>query len=359
MLDLKYLLQKAVEKGASDLHITINNPPRMRIDGELCNAGTQLLDASQTQELCMQILSPEQKKQLQEGKKELDFAFEIEGVSRFRCNIFHNLKSICGVFRVIPYKILSFEELGLPRIGFSMIDARPGLVLITGATGSGKSTTLAAMVDKINSDRNHHVLTIEDPVEFVHPKKKAIVTQREVGVDTDSFASALKYALREDPDVVLVGEMRDLETISNALTIAETGHLVLATLHTNSAVQSINRIIDVFPSHQQPQVRTQLSFVLKGVFSQKLVPAANGSGRVLALETLCPNNAIRQLIREDKLHQIESHMLSGQRSHGMQVMDMHLVSLVKEGKIRRETAIQHAKNPEDMQSELPQTGLGF
>lgn len=351
MMDLRKLLVHAVENGASDLHLTTNSPPKARIDGELQSIGETMLTPQMTEQLCRSILSDQQQQELGR-RKELDFSFEIEGVSRFRGNIFRQRGSFGAVFRVIPAKILGFDELGLPEVLTRVADSTPGLVLVTGATGSGKSTTLAAMIDKINTERAEHIITMEDPIEFVHPNKRSIVNQREVNSDTDSFKDALKYALRQDPDVVLVGEMRDHETIAAALTIAETGHLTFGTLHTNSAVQTVSRIIDVFPAEQQPQVRTQLAMALKAVASQTLLPHKSGKGRVLAQEILIPNPAIRNLIRENKIHQIESAMIAGQASSGMQTMDQHLLRLVLENKISRQTALGAAHAPDELEKEL-------
>jgi twitching motility protein PilT len=293
------------------------------------------------------VLTEEQKIQF-EKEKELDLSFGVKNLSRFRANIFLQRGAVSGAFRSIPFKILSFDELGLPPV-VTAIAAKPrGLILVTGPTGSGKSTTLASIIDKINTDTRQHIITIEDPIEYLHAHKRCIVNQREVGADTTSFKKALKYVLRQDPDVVLVGEMRDLETIEAALTIAETGHLVFATLHTNSAVQSINRIIDVFPPHQQSQIRAQLSFVLEGVMSQLLLPRAGTPGRVLALEVMVPNAAIRNLIREDKVHQIYSQMQVGQAKYGMQTLNQCLYSLYTRRLITREEAMGRSTEPEEL-----------
>src|SRR5512138_203830 len=286
-----------VEKGASDLHVTTGSPPQLRIDGHLVPLKTPPLTPVETKQLCYSILTDAQKHRFEE-ENELDLSFGVKGLSRFRGNIFVQRGAVAGVFRVIPYKILTFEELGLPPVVKELCEKSRGLILVTGPTGSGKSTTLASMIDRINTERHEHIITIEDPIEYLHPHKGCLVNQREVGADTESFKKALKYILRQDPDVVLIGEIRDLETIEAALTVAETGHLAFATLHTNSAVQSINRIIDVFPPHQQSQVRAVLSFVLEGVLCQTLVPRAGGPGRVLIIEVMVPNPAIRNLIRE-------------------------------------------------------------
>src|SRR5512134_783242 len=322
-VNLHQLLRAMIEKGASDMHITTGSPPLLRIDGAIVPLKLQPLSPIETKQLCYSVLTEEQKIQF-EKNKELDLSFGVKSLSRFRANIFMQRGAVSGAFRSIPFKILSFDELGLPP-AVSNLAAKPrGLILVTGPTGSGKSTTLASIVDKINSETRQHIMTVEDPIEYLHPHKKSIVNQREVGSDTATFKDALKYVLRQDPDVVLVGEMRDLETIEAAMTIAETGHLVFATLHTNSAVQSINRVIDVFPPHQQSQVRAQLSFVLEGVMSQLLLPRAGSAGRALALEVLMPNAAVRNLIREDKVHQIYSQMQVGQAKFGMQTFNQSL-----------------------------------
>lgn len=308
MLNLHQLLKTMIEKGASDLHITTGTPPQLRIDGRLTPLKTPPLNPTETKQLCYSVLTDAQKHKFEEHN-ELDLSFGVKGLSRFRANVFMQRGAVSGAFRSIPFKIMTFQELGLPPVVSDLARKPRGLVLITGPTGSGKSTTLASIIDMINSERREHIVTIEDPIEYLHPHKGCIVNQREVHTDTESFKVALKYVLRQDPDVVLIGEMRDLETIEAALTIAETGHLAFATLHTNSCVQTINRIIDVFPPHQQPQVRAQLSFVLEGVVSQTLIPKASGKGRALALEVMIPNPAIRNLIREDKIHQIYSPII--------------------------------------------------
>ncbi|NCO69023.1 MAG: type IV pilus twitching motility protein PilT, partial [Acidobacteria bacterium] len=302
---LHELLKTMVDRGATDLHITTNSAPVIRIDGDLVRLESPGLTAPETKRLAYSVLTDAQKHRLEEDF-ELDFSFGIKGLARFRANVFFQRGAIGAAFRRIPYEILGFRELGLPPVVESLCDKPRGLVLVTGPTGSGKSTTLAAMVDKVNNERPVHILTIEDPIEYLHTHKKAMVNQRELHSDTHSFPFALRSVLREDPDVVLVGEMRDLETIESALRIAETGHLTFATLHTNSAPQTINRIIDVFPEHQQSQIRAQLSFVLEGIICQSLLPRAGGKGRALAVEVLIPNAAIRNLIREDKIHQIYS-----------------------------------------------------
>ena len=315
-----------VERGGSDLHITTNSSPQIRIDGKLVPLDLPPLNASETKQLAYSVLTDAQKHRFEENL-ELDLSFGIKGLARFRANVFSQRGAVAGVYRQIPYEILGFRELGLPPIVEEISNKPRGLVLVTGPTGSGKSTTLAAMIDKINHERHEHIITIEDPVEFLHSHKSCVVNQRELYADTHSFANSLKSALRQDPDVVLIGEMRDLETIESALRIAETGHLTFGTLHTNSAAQTINRIVDVFPAHQQPQIRAQLSFVLEGILCQALLPRANGKGRVMAMEILVPNPAIRNLVREDKVHQIYSMMQTGQSKYGMQTFNQSLATL--------------------------------
>jgi twitching motility protein PilT len=349
MPSLHQLLKATIEKGASDLHITVNVPPQLRINGTLVPLDLPPLTATETKQLCYSVLTDMQKKKFEENW-ELDLSFGVEGLSRFRANIFMQKGTVAGAFRAIPNRILSFEELGLPPIVSTLAMKPRGLVLVTGPTGCGKSTTLAALIDKINSERHLHIVTIEDPIEFVHHHKKAIVNQREVDSDTKGFKNALKYILRQDPDVVLIGEMRDLETIESALIIAETGHLAFATLHTNSCVQTINRIIDVFPSYQQPQVRAQLSFVLEGVISQQLLPRADGRGRCLAIEIMIPNPAIRNLIREDKIHQIYSQMQVGQARFGMQTMNQSLLYLYQKRYITYEEALSRTSDPDELRN---------
>jgi twitching motility protein PilT len=336
-----------IEKGASDLHITTGSPPQLRIDGKLVPLNHPQMNPAETKAMCYSVLTDAQKHKFEENN-ELDLSFGIKGLSRFRANIFMQRGAVAGAFRTIPFKIMSFQELGLPDIVNDLVKKPRGLILVTGPTGSGKSTTLAAMVDKINSERHDHIITIEDPIEYLHPHKKCLVNQREVTADTNSFEAALKYVLRQDPDVVLVGEMRDLETIRAALTISETGHLTLATLHTNSCAQTINRIIDVFPPHQQEQVRVQLSFVLEGILSQQLISRASGHGRVLAVEILIPNPAIRNLIREDKIHQIYGIMQTGQAKSGMQTMNQSLYDLYMKRLITYDDAIGRATVPEEI-----------
>jgi len=346
MANLHQMLKELVDRGGSDLHITTNSPPQIRIDGKLTPMNEPPLTAVETKQLCYSVLTEAQKHKFEE-ESELDLSFGVKGLSRFRGNVFVQRGAVAGVFRVIPYKILSFDELGLPPVVKDLTEKPRGLVLVTGPTGSGKSTTLASIIDRINNERHEHIITVEDPIEYLHPHKGCLVNQREVGSDTKSFKSSLKYILRQDPDVVLVGELRDLETIEASLTLAETGHLCFATLHTNSCVQTINRVIDVFPPYQQTQVRTQLSFVLEGVLSQTLVPRANGRGRALALEVMVPNPAIRNLIREDKIHQIYSQMQVGQERFGMQTMNQSLLSLFTRRLISLEDALGRSPDPDE------------
>jgi twitching motility protein PilT len=353
MANLHQLLKAMIEKGASDLHITTQSPPQLRIDGKLHPLKMPPLTPPETKQLCYSILTDAQKHRFEESN-ELDLSFGVRGLSRFRANIFTQRGAVAGAFRAIPYKIMTFEELGLPKVVNELSKKPRGLILVTGPTGSGKSTTLATMIDKINTERNEHIVTVEDPIEYLHPHKGCVVNQREVGADTSSFKNALKYILRQDPDVVLIGEMRDLETIEAALTVAETGHLAFATLHTNSCVQTMNRVIDVFPPYQQAQVRAQLSFVLEGVLSQTLIPRANGPGRVLALEIMVPNPAIRNLIREDKIHQIYSQMQIGQEKFGMQTMNQSLVSLFQRRMISMEDALGRSSEVDELKNMLAQ-----
>jgi twitching motility protein PilT len=301
----------------------------------------------ETKQLCYSILTEDQKVKF-ETNNELDLSFGVRGLSRFRANIFMQRGAVSGAFRSIPFRILGFEELGLPPVVTYLAERPQGLVLVCGPTGAGKSTTLASIIDKINSEKRHHVITVEDPIEYLHPNKLCVVNQREVGADTNTFKDALKYILRQDPDVVLIGEMRDLETIAAALTISETGHLVFATLHTNSAVQTINRIVDVFPTHQQAQIRAQLSFVLQGVIVQQLLPRADGPGRVLALEVMVPTPAIRSLIREDKIHQIYSQMQMGQEKYQMLTFNQSLYNLCSRGLITNEEAFARSPDREEL-----------
>src|SRR3982074_2145453 len=322
---LHQLLKTMVERGGSDLHITTNSPPQIRIDGKLTPRDMPPLAAPETKQLAYSVLTDAQKHRFEENL-ELDISFGIKGLARFRANIFNQRGATAAVYRQIPYEILTFKELGLPPVVEEVCQKPRGLVLVTGPTGSGKSTTLAAMIDKINRETHQHIITIEDPVEFLHSHKNCIVNQRELHADTHSFANSLKSALRQDPDVVLIGERRELETIESALRIAETGHLTFGTLHTNSAAQTINRIVDVFPAHQQPQIRAQLSLVLEGIMCQSLLPKSDNKGRAMCLEIMVPNAAIRNLIREDKIHQIYSSMQSGQDKFGMQTFNQALAT---------------------------------
>jgi twitching motility protein PilT len=356
-LSLSDLLKKLIELGGSDLHLTTNTPPQVRVDGHLRPLeGQRTLSSADTKALAYSVLTDAQKHRFEENL-ELDFSFGVRGLSRFRANLFNQRGAVGAVFRAIPYEIKGFDELGLPTVVAQLCERPRGLILVTGPTGSGKSTTLAAMLDKVNRERHEHIVTIEDPIEFLHSHKSCIVNQREVGADTRGFAEALRTALRQDPDVVLVGEMRDLETIESALRIAETGHLTFATLHTNSAASTINRIIDVFPSAQQSQVRAQLSMVLEGILCQTLLPRADGRGRMMALEILVPNPAIRNLIREDKVHQIYSMMQTGQGKHGMQTLNQALATLYHKRIISIEVAMQRSSNPEELR-ELIEHGAG-
>src|SRR6266542_4075870 len=348
-ISLSELLRKLSEVGGSDLHITTGSGPQVRVDGHLRPLeGYRTLTSADTKQLAYSVLTDAQKHRFEENL-ELDFSFGVKGLSRFRANLFNQRGAVGAVFRAIPYEIKAFEELGLPPIIKQMCDKPRGLILVTGPTGSGKSTTLAAMVDKINRDRREHILTIEDPIEFLHNHKSCLVNQREVNADTHGFAAALRTALRQDPDIVLVGEMRDLETIESALRIAETGHLTLATLHTNSAASTINRIIDVFPSDQQAQIRAQLSLVLEGIVCQALLPRADAKGRVISLEILIPTPAIRNLIRDDKVHQIYSTMQTGQEKFGMQTMNQSLVTLYQKRLITLETALGTSSQKEELE----------
>jgi twitching motility protein PilT len=347
MASLHELLKELSEKGASDLHITTGVPPMMRLHGHVTPVGTHPLTPAETKSLAYSILTEAQKQKFEE-QWELDLSFGIKGLSRFRANVYMQRGAVAVAIRTIPYKIMTFEELGLPAVVGDLCDKPKGLILVTGPTGSGKSTTLATMIDKINRERAEHIVTIEDPIEFVHSHKKCVVNQRELFADTRSFKFALKSVLRQDPDKVLIGEMRDLETIEAALTIAETGHLTFGTLHTNSAVQTINRIIDVFPSHQQPQIRAQLSFTLEGVLCQMLLPRASGQGRVLVLEVMVPTAAIRNLIREDKLHQIYGMMQAGKERSGMVTMNESLLFHYLRRNITMDQALGASVMPEEM-----------
>ncbi|HVG38999.1 MAG TPA: type IV pilus twitching motility protein PilT [Pyrinomonadaceae bacterium] len=357
-LTLSELLKKLVEMTGSDLHITTNSPPQVRVDGHMVPLeGYRPLNSADTKQLAYSVLTDSQKHRFEENL-ELDFSFGVKNLSRFRANIFHQRGATAAVFRVIPYEIKSFETLGLPPVVQTMCEKPRGLILVTGPTGSGKSTTLAAMLDKINRDRHEHIITIEDPIEYLHNHKNCVVNQREVGADTHSFSNALRTALRQDPDVVLIGEMRDLETTESALRIAETGHLTFATLHTNSAYSTLNRIIDIFPSNQQGQVRQQLSLVLEGILCQSLLPRVNGKGRAMALEIMIPNTAIRSLIREDKVHQIYSMMQTGQEKYAMQTFNQALANLFFKRTISLETAMQRSSNADELKDLIERTGPG-
>jgi twitching motility protein PilT len=345
---LPELLKTLVDHNGSDLHLTTQTPPQIRVHGKLQVLDLPPLGPADTNTLAYSVLTDAQKKRFEETL-ELDFSFGIRGVARFRCNVFNQRGAVAAVYRVIPEKIKGFNELGLPQVLATLSERPRGLVLVTGPTGSGKSTTLAAMIDKINTERREHIITIEDPIEYIHPHKGCLVNQREVHADTLGFSAALRAALREDPDIVLIGEMRDLETIESALRIAETGHLTFATLHTNSAAQTINRIIDVFPSHQQGQIRTQLSLVLEGIVCQALLPRADGQGRVVSLEIMVPTPAIRNLIRDDKVHQIYSTMQAGQEKVGMQTMNQNLVTLYQKRLITLESAISASSHKDELE----------
>jgi twitching motility protein PilT len=345
-VNLRALLEEMIERDASDLHITAGERAKFRVDGDITNANLEyVLTPKDTLQLAYSVLTENQKKRF-EMEDELDFSFGIQNLARFRGNCFKQRGCVSMVIRQIPFNIRSFTDLGLPAVIAKMAEKPRGLVLVTGPTGSGKSTTLAAMLDKINRERKGHIITVEDPIEFIHRHQGCIVNQREVGTDTKSFANALKYALREDPDTILIGEMRDLETIQAALTIAETGHLAFATLHTNSAAEAINRIIDVFPSHQQSQVRAQLAFVLEGIITQTLLPKAKGRGRAMAAEILVVTPAIRALIRDDKIHQIYSLMQSGKK-YGMQTLNDALYQLYMSREVTDDECLRVSGDPNE------------
>ena len=344
---LSDLLKKMLEMSGSDLHITTQSPPQVRVHGHLHPLDLPPLTPAETKQLAYSVLTDAQKHRFEE-RMELDFSFGIKGLARFRGNLFNQRGAVGAVFRVIPFEILGFDKLALPPVVAKICEKPRGLILVTGPTGSGKSTTLAAMLDKINIDRHDHIITIEDPIEFVHQHKNCLVNQREVGSDTQSFTNALRAALREDPDVVLIGEMRDLETVESALRIAETGHLTFGTLHTNSASSTINRVIDVFPAHQQPQIRAQLSLVLEGVLCQTLLPRTDGAGRAMAMEIMVPNSAIRNLIREDKIHQVYGAMQIGQEKSGMQTFNQSLASLYLKRAIALDQAMARSSNPDEL-----------
>lgn len=350
MLNLRDLLQEMFDAKASDLHITAGIPPQLRIDGDIVATDREPLTPEVTQAITYSVLNEEQQKRFEEVK-ELDFSFGVKGLSRFRGNVFMQRGVVSLTIRQIPYEILTFQDLGLPHIVQELANRQRGLILVTGPTGSGKSTTLASIIDKINRERRKHIITIEDPVEYIHQHNKCIVNQREVKADTDTFANALKHVLRQDPDVILIGEMRDLETMAAALTIAETGHLALATLHTNSTFESINRIVDTFPANQQPQIRAQLAFVLEGVLAQQLIPKAGGKGRVMVAEVMVCTPAIRATIRDDKIHQIYGLMQAGQK-YGMQTMNQGLFNAYLKRDISMEEAMRRSHDTQELSQML-------
>src|SRR6266700_245833 len=347
-LSLSDLLKRMLEMNGSDLHITTNSPPQVRVHGHLVPLDLPQMTPAETKQLAYSVMTDSQKHRFEEHL-ELDFSFGLKGLARFRANVFNQRGATSAVFRVIPFEIKSCNQLGLPAVVTKLCEKPRGLVLVTGPTGSGKATTLAAMIDKINAERHDHILTIEDPIEFVHMNKNCVVNQRELHADTKSFADALRAALREDPDVVLFGEMRDLETIESALRIAETGHLTFGTLHTNSAASTINRVIDVFPAHQQSQIRAQLSLVLEGIMCQSLLAKPDGRGRAMIMEVLVPNPAIRNLIREDKIHQIYSAMQTGTGQSGMQTFNQSLANTYFAKQITLEVALARSSNPDELQ----------
>ena len=355
MITLHQLLKAAVKQGASDLHIVAGSPPILRVEGRIVRVKSNDMNADQTRTICYSILTDAQKGRF-EATKELDFSFGIKGMARFRANLFFQRGAVSGVFRRIPIDIPDIETLGLPRNVSDIVNQPTGLILVTGPTGSGKSTTIAALIDKINRERRSHIITLEDPIEYVHPHKSCIVNQREVGVDTVSYRSALKHVLRQDPDICMLGELRDLETIEAALNICETGHLVFATLHTNSAISTITRMVNVFPSDQQDRVRTQLSLTLNTVVSQRLIPAAKG-GMALALEVLMMNPNIRNLVRENKLHQVYGMMQIGQDKTGMVTLNQSLLQLVIKRKVDVRTAFMFSSDPEELAKMLNTAGV--
>jgi twitching motility protein PilT len=350
MINLRELLNEMIEKKASDLHITAGLPPQLRVDGEITSTNYSPLTPENTLQITYSVLNEEQQKRF-EAEHELDFSFGVKGLSRFRANVFLQRGVTSLAIRQIPYEILPIRELGLPKIVDNLAEKQQGLILVTGPTGSGKSTTLASVIDKINAERRSHIITIEDPIEFVHQHKQCIVNQREVRADTESFPAALKHVLRQDPDVILIGEMRDLETMGAALTIAETGHLTLATLHTNSTYESINRIVDSFPSAQQGQIRAQLAFVLEGVVTQQLIPRKNGKGRVMVCEVMICTPAIRATIRDDKIHQIYGLMQAGQK-FGMQTMNQGLFNACIKSEISNEEGLRRSPDVEELKNML-------
>jgi twitching motility protein PilT len=355
MITLHQLLKAAVKQGASDLHIVAGSAPVLRVDGRVVRVKAPELTSDQTRQICYSVLTDSQKSRL-EATKELDFSFGIKAMARFRANVFFQRGAVSGVFRRIPIDIPDVELLGLPQVVTDVVNFPTGLVLVTGPTGSGKSTTLAALIDKINRERRSHIITLEDPIEYVHPHKSCIVNQREVGIDTVSYRSALKHILRQDPDICLMGELRDLETIEAAMNICETGHLVFGTLHTNSAISTITRIVNVFPSDQQSRIRTQLSLTLNTVVSQRLIPCIGG-GMTVALEVLNLNSSIRNLIREDKLHQVYGMMQVGQDKTGMMTLNQSLMKLVMKRKIEVRQAFMFSADPEELDKMLKAAGV--
>ncbi|UCH84108.1 MAG: type IV pilus twitching motility protein PilT [Candidatus Latescibacterota bacterium] len=346
MINLRDLLHEMIEKKASDLHITAGLSPQLRVDGQILPTTHPRLGPEDTLQITYSVLNEEQQKRF-EKEKELDFSFGVKGLSRFRANVFLQRGVVSLAIRQIPFEIMDMKDLGLPPVVEKLAEKQQGLILVTGPTGCGKSTTLASVIDKVNRERTSHIVTIEDPIEFIHQHKNCIVNQREVKADTESFGAALKHVLRQDPDVILIGEMRDLETMKAALTIAETGHLTLATLHTNSTYESINRIVDSFPASQQGQIRAQLAFVLEGVITQQLIPRANGRGRVLVCEVMVCTPAIRATIRDDKVHQIYGLMQAGQK-FGMQTMNQGLFNASIKGEITQNEAIRRSTDPEEL-----------
>jgi len=354
-ITLHQLLKAMLDQNASDLHITSSSPPALRIQGKIVRVKSQPLTNAETKAICYSVLTDIQKSKFEE-ERELDFSFGVKNLARFRANLFYQRGAITGVFRRIPFQIPSLAELGLPPVVGDLTNKVNGLVLVTGPTGSGKSTTIAALIDKINTEDYGHIMTIEDPIEYIHAHKNCIVNQREIGPDTWSFKNGLKYILRQDPDIILVGEMRDQETMEAVLTICETGHLVFATLHTNNAIQSINRIVSVFDADQQDRVRVQLSFVLQGIISQELLPGVSNN-RVLGYEILIPNPAIRNLIRENKLHQVYGQMQVGQTQSGMVTMNQTLMSLLVRRRISMKVAFESSTDPEELDKLLKKSGL--
>jgi twitching motility protein PilT len=354
VLNLRELLERMIQQKASDLHLTAGLPPQYRIDGEISSSQYEVLTPEECARLAYSVLNEDQKRRF-ENDKELDLSFGVSGLARFRCNVYLQRGVVTMAIRQIPYQILDYRQLGLPRVVADMAMRPKGLLLVTGPTGSGKSTTLASLIDKLNAERRGHILTIEDPIEFVHEHKRCIVNQREVRSDTDSFVNALKYVLRQDPDIILIGEMRDRETMQAALTIAETGHLAFATLHTNSTFESINRIVDSFPPEQQPQIRAQLAFVLIGVVTQQLAPRANGRGRVLIPEIMSCTTAIRAVVREGKIHQIYGLMQAGQK-YGMQTMNQALHAAVASRHITVAEAMSRSSDPQELEQMLAKSG---